>query len=225
MDRKKKILAAVAVGFLVSSLFPACSAETQKKVLSTFFDGVDSPPPPTQRVRRDLLREIEELKREVARLQQELAALREGMKTQEPGAASQGNLLPAEQAKSWQEAALLLPKDAAGGIDWVQALKAGTIAPRPGIGPKAADQPVLPLTVERTPAGQEAFKAVFPHDAHTQWLACANCHPAIFQMQRGATPINMGLIYAGQTCGSCHGKVAFPVTACGRCHPALAGGK
>jgi c(7)-type cytochrome triheme protein len=169
------------------------------------------------------LREIEELKGQLAEARRELADARAGVKAQTEK--EERARLPSEQAKSWPELAALLPKDSTGGPDWVQALKTGAIAPRPGIEPGATDQPVLPITVERTPPGQDVFKVVFPHDVHTQWLSCANCHPTPFQMQKGATPINMGLIYAGQACGTCHGKVAFPVTACGRCHPAMAGGK
>jgi c(7)-type cytochrome triheme protein len=36
--------------------------------------------------------------------------------------------------------------------------------------------------------------------------------------------ITMAKIQAGEYCGACHGKVAFPVEACGRCHAILAGG-
>jgi c(7)-type cytochrome triheme protein len=216
--RKGTILAVAMAGCLALALFSGCSAETQQWILTTFFDVPDTPPPPTRRVRQDLLREIEELKRELA----EARGAAKAIKEQAPAEKAE---LPIERAKTWPEALALLPKDQAGSVDWAQALKVGTIAPRPGIEPKASDQPVLPITVERTPPGQDAFKVLFPHEPHTQWLACDNCHPALFQMSKGATPINMGLIYAGQACGVCHGKVAFPVTACGRCHPAMAGGK
>jgi len=129
---------------------------------------------------------------------------------------------PIERAKSWDESAKLLPVTA-GAPDWAKALADGVIAPRAGVDPKAADQPLFPITVERTPAGQPIFKAIFPHAAHTALLGCPNCHPAPFQMKGGATPITMGLIYAGQACGACHGKVAFAVpTACARCHPVMA---
>jgi c(7)-type cytochrome triheme protein len=361
VDRKCTILPIALAGTLALSLLQGCSAQTQNWLLTTFFDIPDTRPPPTRRVRRDLLREIEELKRELA----ETRAAAKAIKEQAP---AERAMPPIERAKSWEEAFALLPRDNAGKTDWVQGLKAGTIvprpgldpkapdqavleldvelasaksqifsavfphaghtqwlacrnchpsifpigrgaqaatitmtkiqagqycgvchgrvafsiegecsrchtrvpaitkwqateepknpveqarsweeaakllpvtagttdwvkavnekiiAPRPGIDPKAPDQPVLPITIERTPPGQPPFRAIFPHDAHTQWLSCPNCHTAIFQMARGATPINMGLIYAGQACGACHGKVAFPATACGRCHPAMAGG-
>ncbi len=221
MGRRKIAWSLAASGWLV--LFAGCSAESRQWILTTFFDGADTPPPPTRRVRRDLLQETEELKRQLEEAQRQVKEARAGVKAQ--AEKEEKARLPAEQAKNWPELAALLPEDSMGGVDWVKALKSGAIAPRPGIDPKASDQPVLPITVERTPPGQEAFKAVFPHDVHTQWLSCESCHPTPFQMQKGATPINMGLIYGGQACGACHGKVAFPVTACARCHPAMAGGK
>jgi c(7)-type cytochrome triheme protein len=82
------------------------------------------------------------------------------------------------------------------------------------------------MNVELIPEGQPVFKVTFPHKEHTQWLACANCHPGIFQMRRGADPITMAKIFAGEYCGRCHGKVSFAVaTGCPRCHLALAGPK
>lgn len=116
-----------------------------------------------------------------------------------------------------------LPKDAAGGVDWVRALAEKLIQPSAGIDPDTKDEPILPLEVVLTPEGQPFFKVVFPHEPHTQVLACANCHPRIFQMRGGADPITMAKIYAGEYCGRCHGKVAFAIpTGCPRCHPALA---
>lgn len=132
--------------------------------------------------------------------------------------------LPIEKLKGWEEVAKALPKAATGGVDWVKAIAEGIIAPRAALDPKASGPPPMNLDVELVPEGQQAFRVVFPHSAHTQWLTCANCHPGIFQMKRGADPINMGAIFAGQYCGVCHGKVAFaPGTGCPRCHPALAG--
>jgi len=124
---------------------------------------------------------------------------------------------------NWQAVFDTLPKDPTGGIDWAAALKEGTINPQAGIDSKTIEQPVLPLDVVLEPAGLPQFKATFPHQPHTKWLACSNCHPKIFTMQAGADPINMEKIFSGQYCGSCHGKVAFAVaTGCPRCHLALA---
>lgn len=129
-----------------------------------------------------------------------------------------------EEAPQIDWAALLdqLPKEAAGGTDWVRALNEGLIKPKPGLDASAEDQPALDLDVELVPRDAPDFKATYPHKPHTQILACANCHPAIFQMEKGADPITMEKIFAGEYCGRCHGKVAFDVaTGCPRCHLAM----
>jgi len=125
----------------------------------------------------------------------------------------------------WKTMLRALPKDTVGGIDWVSALADGAIEPRTSIDPEHAPQQiVLPLDVQLEPENLPLFKVTFPHEPHTEWLACDNCHPKIFTMQAGADPISMQKIYAGEYCGECHGKVAFAVaTGCPRCHLALAG--
>ena len=115
-----------------------------------------------------------------------------------------------------------LPKTAAGSVDWVRALNEKLIEPKPGLDAKAEDEPVLDLDVELIPKVAPGFKAMYPHKIHTQMLACANCHPAIFQMEKGADPITMEKIFAGEFCGRCHGKVAFDIaTGCARCHSGM----
>lgn len=129
-----------------------------------------------------------------------------------------------EEAPRTDWAAMLerLPKVAAGGTDWVRALNDKLIEPKPGLDPKAEDEPVVDLDVELIPKDQPVFKATYPHKVHTQILACANCHPAIFKMEKGANPITMEKIFAAEYCGRCHGKVAFEVaTGCPRCHLAM----
>ena len=112
-----------------------------------------------------------------------------------------------------------LPKDAGGGVDWVRALNEKLIEPKSGLDAKDEEQPVLDLDVELVPKDAPDFKATYPHKIHTRMLACSNCHPAIFQMEKGADPITMEKIFAGEFCGRCHGKVAFDVaTGCPRCH-------
>ena len=58
----------------------------------------------------------------------------------------------------------------------------------------------------------------FPHKPHTKWLACSNCHPAIFLPQEGANDISMNKVLRGEYCGVCHDKVAFSLFVCERCH-------
>ncbi|MHC4063573.1 MAG: cytochrome c3 family protein [Planctomycetota bacterium] len=214
MNRRYTMLIA-AMG-LIALLAVGCS----KKMQSTFFDGVEKgPPPPTHKVRRDLLREIGDLERELAKSQQALENARKARGTGEEKAVP-----PAEQVKTWAEAAELLPKDYSGHADWVQALAAGSIAPRPGVDPKTPEQAVFDFNVEFADASSDIFHVTYPHAAHTQWLACKNCHPAIFPLKRGAKPpvVTMAKLKKGKYCGVCHGKVAFAIDqGCARCHKGL----
>ena len=115
------------------------------------------------------------------------------------------------------DAMATFPRDNMGIIDWVKTLEEGLIDPRKSLDGKGemftADFDII---FEKT-ASMPYVR--FPHKPHTEWLTCANCHPAIFIPQKGANPINMAEIIQGKYCGVCHGKVAFPPTMnCGRCH-------
>jgi len=111
-----------------------------------------------------------------------------------------------------------LPKDNGGnGIDWVKALNANKIAPRYDRSNPNAVAAVMDMNIVREVKGSMP-NVVYPHKAHTQWLDCSNCHPGIFIPQKGANQISMAQILMGEKCGVCHGKVAFPVSECRRCH-------
>lgn len=190
------LLAVLASGLLVSACAP------RDRLLAVFFEGLppegkEAPPEPVVR-------------------QPRRTPYKPPAKPAPPPKAAEKPVAP-----DWAALFQKLPKAADGGADWMRALEEKLIAPKPGIGPEAVAQPVFDLDVERIPKGLPMFKVVFPHKAHTQWLACANCHPAIFQMQRGANPITMEKILAGEFCGRCHGKVAFAPTGCPRCHLAM----
>ena len=201
------LVATALLGVLVSG----CSQEARYRVLSTLFEEVPRPGE-------------EERSRPVVQTPRHPPSPRPSPSptvaeaappTSEP---EQPNGLPRPDILS------RLPKDGSGGVDWVRALEEKAIAPRPGLNGEA-DQFVFTLDVERVPPGLPLFKVTFPHRAHTQWLACVNCHPGIFQMQRGSSPITMTKIYHGEYCGRCHSKVSFAVaTGCARCHRMLAGG-
>jgi c(7)-type cytochrome triheme protein len=109
----------------------------------------------------------------------------------------------------------LLPKASDGAIDWTMAVNSGTIDPQDG--PDAPE-------VGSAPSGFAydfyfgEFETYFPHSAHVEVMDCAGCHPAIYRQRGGKT--SMSEIMGGSSCGKCHGKVAFTVNACERCHPA-----
>jgi c(7)-type cytochrome triheme protein len=59
----------------------------------------------------------------------------------------------------------------------------------------------------------------FSHDKHSAWNGCEACHPEIFPTTRyGAARYGMEDIVAGEYCGACHNKVAFPIASCRSCH-------
>lgn len=110
------------------------------------------------------------------------------------------------------------PKATSGNrVDWVKALNDGKINPRYDRLDPTIEADVFEFDVLREVRGSMP-NVLFPHDKHTQWLACENCHDDIFIPQVGANQISMAQILMGQKCGVCHGKVAFPVTQCRKCH-------
>lgn len=104
-------------------------------------------------------------------------------------------------------------------VDWVASLDSKKITPRWERTNPFAEPLVMDLNIVRVPARSAMVQSVvFPHKQHTELLDCSNCHPAIFVPQKGANVISMPLIMLGQKCGVCHGKVAFPVSECAKCH-------
>jgi c(7)-type cytochrome triheme protein len=102
-------------------------------------------------------------------------------------------------------------------VDWVKSLNDGAITPRYDRNDPTASPMVMDMNIVREVKGSMP-DVVYPHKQHTQWLDCSNCHPAIFIPQKGANQISMAAILMGEKCGVCHGKVAFPVSECRRCH-------
>lgn len=104
-------------------------------------------------------------------------------------------------------------------IDWVKAIDNKALQPRWDRVNSDEEPFVMDLDIVRE-VKASVPDVVFPHRQHTEWLACANCHPAIFVPQKGANQINMSAILLGQKCGVCHGKVSFPITTktCTKCH-------
>lgn len=112
-----------------------------------------------------------------------------------------------------------LPRSHYGHIDWIAAIREGIITPKDSIQPDA--EPVKPIKLDIVFRINKALTfpdVLFPHEQHTMWLDCKNCHPSPFLMRQGANPISMDQIVKGEFCGRCHGIVAFPIQDCFRCH-------
>ncbi len=111
-----------------------------------------------------------------------------------------------------------LPTSSGGNyVNWVKGLADKAIEPRWDLADPAKQPLIMDLNIVREVKGSMP-NVVYPHKQHLEWLDCSNCHPAIFQPQKGANQISMAEILLGRKCGVCHGKVAFPVTECRRCH-------
>ncbi len=108
------------------------------------------------------------------------------------------------------------PFDRRGAVDWVKTLDQGLIDPRQSL-KGDGEMLIMNMDIIFTDTGQMPWVR-FPHLAHTKWLDCSNCHPAIFVPQRGFNNPSMDGILAGEHCGRCHDKVAFPLWICERCH-------
>ncbi len=101
-------------------------------------------------------------------------------------------------------------------INWVATLDAGLINPRADL---KGEGEMLVMDMDILMKNTQFMPYVkFPHQAHTRWLDCSNCHPAIFIPQEHANPISMNKVLRGEYCGVCHDKVAFALFTCERCH-------
>lgn len=111
-----------------------------------------------------------------------------------------------------------LPADTAGArVNWGKALEQGLINPRTG-SLRDTKMKVRNDDVLMPNTGAELIVR-FPHKQHTQWIDCKTCHDEMFQSKAGTTQlVNMFSILQGDSCGICHGAVAFPLTECNRCH-------
>ena len=115
------------------------------------------------------------------------------------------------------EALIQLPPDYTGNkVSWMEAIRDRYIEPRTNLF-SDTEVNVLDMDIILENTGEMPL-VKFPHNAHTEWLDCKNCHDLIFKEKVGANPINMFAILNGEYCGRCHGAVAFPLTECLRCH-------
>lgn len=116
------------------------------------------------------------------------------------------------------EAFAALPKSTKGNrVDWMKAIEGKQITPRADINDPNVKMKTKNLDVV-IPVKGSMPNVLFSHAQHTQWLACANCHPDLFDEEAGSNPMNMATFSQGERCGVCHNKVAFPLADCRRCH-------
>ncbi len=114
------------------------------------------------------------------------------------------------------------PKKGLGnGIDWDAAEAEGIIKPADFLEGASIKRPPLKPQKDFSIESKGTWMSdiVFSHKKHTVWNGCEVCHPEIFpSVKKGVTKYSMIQIFAGEYCGVCHGKVAFPLVDCERCH-------
>lgn len=121
------------------------------------------------------------------------------------------------QLQRIDEATQDLKKDPLGFPDWMAAIRSGAITPRAGLSDNAKMN-ILDLDVVMKNTKGMPY-VLFPHQSHTMWLDCSNCHPAPFAEKAGSTSITMSAIFQGNYCGMCHDRIAFiTFFSCTRCH-------
>ncbi|MBF0127355.1 MAG: hypothetical protein HQM02_09115 [Magnetococcales bacterium] len=109
-----------------------------------------------------------------------------------------------------------IPAGKWGEVDWMQAIRQGVVNPRASL---KGNEKMEVLNLDIIMTNTKSMPHVkFPHESHTQWLACVNCHPNVFVPKKGGNAITMDSIFKGRFCGTCHGRVAFSVYICQRCH-------
>ncbi len=126
------------------------------------------------------------------------------------------------RGRGWHPAVLAaegLPKDRFGFVDWAEATRKGLLDPKPFIEPGMKEPPPFKFNVVIKTKSESVNNVLFPHEMHTWWLGCDACHPAIFLPKAGFNDMTMvSMVEEGRWCGKCHGKVAFPLQDCARCH-------
>ncbi|MFZ5876748.1 MAG: cytochrome c3 family protein [Nitrospirota bacterium] len=143
----------------------------------------------------------------------------EGLSPEATGVPSQDPVEAAEAPGSEPHplAFAFLPQTEQGYVDWVSAVELGVIRPIDSLDPMRRALEPMKFDVV-FPVKGDLPDVVYPHYGHTLWLDCKNCHPGIFVMRAGANRVTMDAILKGEFCGRCHGKVAFSLADCNRCH-------
>lgn len=128
-----------------------------------------------------------------------------------------------QAGRGWHPQALSaagLPKDKYGLIDWARLVRENIVKPKHSLNPDDEEMPPLKMDVLIPAKGDFVDDVIYPHEMHTYWLKCEVCHPKIFVPAKGQNNMTMVGIAQGDWCGRCHGKVAFPLTDCKKCHSA-----
>jgi c(7)-type cytochrome triheme protein len=152
------------------------------------------------------------------------ASCAEGTALDAPGAACRRCHAAPDAARRAAEFERLhgdLPRDGLGGIDWERAEAEKRVRPVDHLPGLSIARKPLEMKKEVAIASQAAWMddILFSHPKHSVWNGCEVCHPEIFPSTRsGQVRYSMLQVSSGEYCGVCHGKVAFALGDCARCH-------
>jgi c(7)-type cytochrome triheme protein len=118
----------------------------------------------------------------------------------------------------WAGIYAALPRDAKGNVDWMRALGENVITPKAGVDPAAEPASTMDSEIVLTPDDNPGKSATFRHATHTQWLACKNCHPALFKKRDENLQFTHDDMKTGKYCGACHFTVVVIPSGCKGCH-------
>ena len=110
-------------------------------------------------------------------------------------------------------------RGSAGEVDWEEAELRGLVRPADFV--EGVSIPRKALKMEKDVSLRShgwMSDVLFSHKKHAIWNGCEVCHPDIFPNQKGEVRRTMLQISSGEACGACHGKVAFGLGDCARCH-------
>lgn len=124
-------------------------------------------------------------------------------------------------ADAYEAFARTMPRASSGLVDWEDAERSAFTKPADfveGVSVRP-DRLAIDRNFSIPAIGTWLGQVAFSHQKHTRWSGCEGCHPEIFpSTSRGAIEYRMKDIAAGDFCGACHGKVAFPIASCLSCH-------
>lgn len=125
----------------------------------------------------------------------------------------------AERAKAYARFAAGMPRARSGAVDWEAAEATWKIHPIDHVEGVSIARDAIRRDQDVTITSQGWMAdVVFSHRKHAAWNGCEVCHPDIFPPAQGAVRYTMVQISSGEACGACHGKVAFDLGECDRCH-------
>jgi len=114
-----------------------------------------------------------------------------------------------------------LPKNNPGNlVNWEEAEAQGLIQPIDFLSGVSTKRPSLTAQKDFAIVSKGWMPdIIFSHKKHALWNGCEVCHPEVFpSVKKGTVKYSMFEIMDGQYCGLCHGRVAFPLNYCHRCH-------